>query len=185
MPSIGHVAVGLAGARRLEEGGGRGAAAARALVLTGLATFPDLDLLLPALGAGPVWAHRGALHSLAVAVAAALLGTWLLRAAGRAGALRTFAVACATAASHGLLDCITYGGGGVMLLWPLSTARLLAPWHPLPASPLALGTSSPRGLAVLLLEAVLFSPLVAYALWPRRAPGAAARAREGPQERAT
>ena len=172
MPSLGHVAVGLAGAKAQA----RGRLPLRSVVvLTALATFPDLDVFFPA-AAGPVWAHRGALHSLAAAVVAAAIATLLLDL--RCGRGRTFLIALAAAASHGLLDVITHGGEGVMLLWPFSRASIFSPWHLLPASPLA-EPFSVRGVMLMLAEALLFAPLVVYALWPRRVPV------ERPAERST
>lgn len=165
MPSFGHVAVGLAGGRLA---GGDGARLRAALVFTGLAWFPDLDVLgwFLHVDRASAWAHRGATHSLLAAALAAVLGALLLDR-GR-GFLATFALAFAAAASHGLLDTITRGGSGVMLLWPFSPDRFLAPWHPLPAAPLGPRIFSPRGLTLMAGEAVAFSPFLACALWPRR-----------------
>jgi inner membrane protein len=176
MPSFGHVAVGLAAGRLQARDGPR---LRPTLVLTALATFQDADVLGWWLGAGrhSVWLHRGALHSLAIAAVAAVLGALLLDR-GRSFAA-TLLVCFAAAASHGLLDTITHGGAGVMLLWPFSHARFIAPWHPLPASPIGPRLFSPRGLELMAGEAVLFAPLLVYALWPRRG------AIEGAVERST
>jgi inner membrane protein len=167
MPSIGHVIVGLAAGRRYARPEASRLAPTAALVA--LATFPDLDFLWRRLGAvaGGPWAHRGALHSLPVALAAALLAAWGLGGLGRSRR----ALACwgfAVAASHGLLDTLTWGGAGVMLLWPLSSARWLAPVGLVAAAPMGLRLASGAGLAVVCRELLLFSPLLAYALWPRR-----------------
>jgi membrane-bound metal-dependent hydrolase YbcI (DUF457 family) len=166
MPTIGHVAVGLAGARVHSGDRPRWRSA---LVLTALASFPDLDVLFP----GPAthwseaWTHRGALHSLLAALAAAVLGSLLL--GGPGGRRRAFLVSLAVAASHGLLDTLAPGGLGVMLLWPLSRARFLFPWPLLPPSPFsALPLFSPGFMALLLHEALVFAPLAVYALWPER-----------------
>ncbi len=166
MASFGHVAVGLA-AGRFQAG--EGSRLRPTLVLTALAMLPDIDGVTSWVGAErhSVWLHRGALHSLAVAVAAAVIGTLLLQR--RRGAAAAFLVCLVAAASHGLLDTVTHGGSGVMLLWPFSQVRFLAPWHPLPASPMGLRIFSARGLELVAREAVAFSPLLLYALWPRRA----------------
>lgn len=140
------------------------------MVLTALATFPDLDLLLPGTGTGlgSPWAHRGASHSLTAALAAALLAVWILDV--RRGRARTFAVAFLTAASHGLLDTMTRGGEGVMLLWPLRDTRYVALLRPLPASAFGVVPFEwPRAIALLVEEALFFAPVVVYAIWPRRA----------------
>lgn len=166
MPSLGHVAVGLA-AGRLHAGPDR-PRLAPTLAFTALSMFPDLDVLARAFGAGrgSPWLHRGALHSLLVAAAGGIAVALLSGGLGRPRA-RTAAAAALVAASHGLLDTFTRGGAGIMLLWPLSAERFLAPWRPLPAAPMGLSLLSPRGLDVLLLEALWFAPLLAYALWPR------------------
>jgi inner membrane protein len=70
--------------------------------------------------------------------------------------------------SHGMLDALTDGGLGAALLWPFDENRYFAPWTPIPVSPIGLRVLSPYGLSVALYELVLFSPLLAYALWPRR-----------------
>ena len=67
-----------------------------------------------------------------------------------------------------LLDSLTDGGLGAALLWPLSTARFFAPWTPIPVAPIGGGMLSARGLYVALTEVALFSPLLVYAVWPRR-----------------
>lgn len=182
MPSIGHVAVGLA-AGRLQAGDGP--RVRTTLVMTALATFPDLDVLgwFAGVGHHSAWAHRGALHSLLVAALAAAVASPLL--ARPRGAWPGFLLGFAAAASHGLLDTVTHGGSGVMLLWPFTPARFLAPWHPLPAAPIGLAVLS-RGLALMAAEAMVFSPFLVYALWPRRSPRAASRsAHAGTLERST
>jgi inner membrane protein len=162
---MGHVAVGLAGAR-LQDG--RHLRLRSTIVLIVLATFPDLDLLSPLFGAGPqsVWVHRGASHSLTVALAAAVVGFQFLDR--RRGGARTFLVALSAAASHPLLDMLTQGSAGVMLLWPLSRSRYLSPISLLPASPLGPWLFAPHGVTLAVEEALLFAPLVVYACWPRR-----------------
>jgi inner membrane protein len=162
VPTVGHLAVGLAGWRLH----GRVHQPVRpALVYTALATFQDLDLFLPhAWGGG--WVHRGALHSPAVALVAAAIGLLLLWDHGDRA--KIFLLAFATAASHGLLDTLTRGGVGVMLLWPLSLARFESPWEPLPPSPFSTRHGSPRFLLRLAYEALFFAPLFLWALWPRR-----------------
>ena len=79
--------------------------------------------------------HRGAAHSLAFA---ALLG---LVASALAAPLRTsrksaFLFVFAAAASHGLLDMLTYGGLGIALAWPVSDRRFSFPVQVIEACPL-------------------------------------------------
>lgn len=167
VPSVGHLVVGLAAARAYAPDARARPAATAAFVA--LSMFPDLDVAARALGApaGSAWLHRGALHSLAVASAAGVAVALVAGGLGRSR--RAMAVAGAlVAATHGLLDTLTGGGAGVMLLWPASTARLAA-WHLVPASPIGLRLASARGVAVAVRELVLLAPLVLYALWPLRA----------------
>ncbi|MCI0569494.1 MAG: metal-dependent hydrolase [Myxococcaceae bacterium] len=171
MASIGHIAVGMAAARGLLPAGVQrrrlvGAMAALSL----LSLLPDADVVAFALGIpyGAPWGHRGASHSLAVAV---LVGTAAAIAAPRVGLARARAglVVLGVVASHGLLDALTDGGLGAALLWPFSHARLFAPVRPLPVAPIGSGMLSPRGLFVVAVELFAFLPLWLYALWPRRA----------------
>lgn len=168
MPSLGHVAVGLAAGRL--HAGAAGPRLAATVLFTALATFPDADVLARPLGAttGSAWLHRGALHSFALAAAAAALALLLAGGLGRSR-LRLLATAFLVAASHGLLDALTTGGAGVMFLWPAGLERFLAPWSLVPAAPMGLRLVSSRGAEVLLRELILSAPLLLYALWPRRA----------------
>jgi inner membrane protein len=43
-----------------------------------------------------------------------------------------------------------------------------APFRPIPVAPIGLGILSERGLHCMAVEALMFSPLFLYALWPRR-----------------
>jgi len=165
MPALGHLAVGLAVGRLAVP---RGRPAGRAMALHAcLALLPDLDAAGAVLGHpfAPPFGHRGATHSLLVAAAAALLVAALSRDRRRA-----FGFAFLAAASHGLLDMCTHGGRGVALLWPFLEGRVRFPLAPLPSTPVGLRLFlSAGGLLALAREAVIFSPLLAYALWPRRA----------------
>src|SRR5512138_1169777 len=169
VPSVGHVVVGLAAARAYAPDARLRPAATAAFLA--LSLFPDLDVAARWLGApaGSAWVHRGALHSLAIAAVAGLAAA--LASGGLGRSRRAMAVAGAlVAASHGLLDTLTGGGAGVMLLWPESAARLAA-WRLVPAAPMGLRLLSGRGAAVAARELLLFAPLVVYALWPSRRPG--------------
>jgi inner membrane protein len=100
--------------------------------------LPDADVLALRLGipyAHP-FGHRGATHSLAFALAAALVASALH---ARLGSTRraAFAFVLAAAASHPLLDAFTDGGLGVALLWPFSDLRFFAPITPIHVSPIA------------------------------------------------
>ncbi len=164
MASLGHVAVGMAAGRAWAGGRARRVM----LAMSVLSLLPDADVVGMALGVpyGAPWGHRGATHSIAMAAA---LGVGFALAAGARGrrAIGLALVAFAVAASHGLLDAMTDGGKGVALLWPVTPRRFFLPWRPIPVAPIGVGLVSAEGLEVLLWEAVVFLPLLAYALWPR------------------
>ena len=145
-----------------------------------LALAPDADVIGFLLGVpyGADWGHRGATHSLAIALAAG----GIVAALSPARSWRVAAVVAAVVGSHGLLDALTDGGLGAALFWPFDDSRYFAPWTPVPVSPIGLRVLSPYGLSVALHELVLFSPLFAYALWPRRRPRAGARVDATPIE---
>lgn len=165
MASLGHVAVGVAAGRLYS-----GRADWRSMVgFSALSLAPDLDVIAFALGipyAHP-FGHRGASHAIGVAVVLGL--TCALWPRERRQRIRAAAIGIAVAASHGLLDAMTTGGLGIALLWPFTDARYFLPWRPIPVAPIGAGMFSLRGLYVLGVEALLFSPLIALGLWPRRA----------------
>ena len=174
MASLGHVAVGMALGRRYA--GERPARLGWAFAgMSALALLPDADVVAFRLGipyAAP-WGHRGASHSLVFAALLAVGLALAVRAGGGRGA-RAGLFAFLALGSHGLLDTLTDGGLGAALLWPFSDVRLFSPVRPLPVAPIARGMLSTRGAYVLAVEALLFLPAFAYALWPRRRKGAPA-----------
>jgi inner membrane protein len=170
MASFGHVAVGLL-TGRLHGGGDRSERRSRwgALALfTILSALPDIDVLLVAFGAsetGP-FGHRGALHSLTMALAA---GVFCALAARRWHwpVLRTALAGAAAVASHTLLDLLGAGGKNLALFWPLTSARFHSPWRLLPDAPRGLKLLSGSGLLELVTEFALFLPITIFALWPQ------------------
>lgn len=103
-----------------------------------LPSLPDLDVIGYRYGVphGILTVHRGASHSLLLA---AVVGMVVGYAFFRRLSARWWtygAFFSLITASHGLLDTITSGGGGVALLWPFSEQRFLAPWRPLVVSPI-------------------------------------------------
>jgi inner membrane protein len=107
-----------------------------------LAVAPDLDTLaMRAFGIpyGTFFSHRGFFHSpfflvlLAGSLAAMLAGRRSPRAAVWLGLLWA---GCAI--THPLLDALTDGGSGVMLLFPFSEDRWFFPWRPIHVSPLSI-----------------------------------------------
>jgi inner membrane protein len=113
------------------------------LVSSGLlAVSPDLDTYLMRAFDLPYqgfFGHRGFFHSPfflmllcgALAALAARGHAWQTKA--RLGALWT---ACAV--THPLLDALTDGGSGVMLLFPFSSGRFFFSWRPIHVSPLGI-----------------------------------------------
>lgn len=168
MASIGHVIVGIAGARLLATP--RTSLRERLALSMGLSVLsllPDADVIafwLRIPYAAP-WGHRGASHSLLLALLlGSLCGVWLGRWQGRV--LRPLIVCSTVACSHGLLDALTDGGLGVALLWPWDHKRIFFPLRPLPVAPIGLRLISQRGLWVLLRETLYFLPLLLWGLWP-------------------
>lgn len=164
MPSVGHVAVGLAAARLTDTPRGL-ARWAWALLLVSLSLLPDLDVIAFRLGIpyGAPFGHRGAIHSVAFAL---LVGASALIL--KLSPIRVAVVSALVVASHGLLDTLTDGGKGIALLWPFSNQRYFAPWRPIPVAPIGSRLFSPAGLRLMAHEAILFFPLFLIAVWPRR-----------------
>src|SRR5436189_586055 len=112
MASIGHIAVGMAAARvygpAVDDAPPRWSSMAW---WSALSLLPDADVIGFALGVqyGDPWGHRGATHSLVLALAAGtaigLAARWKNRPA-----LRTGLMATAVLVSHSLLDTMTDGG---------------------------------------------------------------------------
>jgi len=168
MSVLGHVAVGYAIAR-----GAMGmrpiSSRIRPLVtvaLIGVAVLPDLDVVgEELLGMAE---HRGALHS--IGAAALVAGIAFVVAWWRAQPARWWAAAFfGSMASHGILDLFS-PGPGVRILWPLTDARFEAPIRFLPTPPAGPDLLSPNGLVLLIAEALVFAPLVAWAWWRWRSP---------------
>jgi inner membrane protein len=163
MATVGHVAVGLASARGFHDG--KLPRWPVAVLWSGLALLPDADVVGFSLGVqySDPWGHRGASHSLMLAIAVGLtIGAAARAVNGRAA--RTAFFATVALASHGLLDTLTDGGLGCALLWPFDLTRYFAPWRPIPVAPIGLGMISPYGAMVVLVESILFAPLIIYAL---------------------
>lgn len=167
MPSIGHVAIGLAGAR-LRKPPERMHPWLWAALLVAASCAPDIDILAFRFGIpyGAPFGHRGALHSLAVAGLCALgLGgaAWFMKIRP----LQVIGMTGLLMASHGILDAFTDGGRGIPLLWPFTHERYFAPWRPIPVAPLGWRLFSADGIALMLRESLLFLPAFVVGLWPR------------------
>ena len=128
---------------------------------------PDADTVGFALGIPYAHAlgHRGASHSLVMAAVGSVALALLLRGTLPFG--RTALFAFLALGSHSALDAFTDGGLGAALFWPFTSERYVAPVQPIPVAPIGAGMLSARGAYVLLFELAMFSPLIAYGLWPR------------------
>jgi len=138
-------------------------------LLTAIAIAPDLDLaVLPALGVPEslTLGHRGATHSLLVALAVTLIVT-LLAMVARLPTRRVAAGAFLAIGSHALLDSLT-PGPGVAWLWPLTTMRF--PTFPILPQPPLSDFFSAYWTIMLFAEILVFSPFLAYAILARPNP---------------
>ncbi len=182
MASFGHVAVGLltgrlhGGANGKGEGSpaGNGAQRRRSsswkalLLFTALALLPDADLLLVSLGACDTGAcgHRGASHSLPVAIAIGFMAGLVARRL-KWPVWRTMVATTIAVSSHALLDLIGAGGRGLPLLWPFSEARFTSPIRIFPDAPRGMALLSVPGVINVVIEFAVFLPVMVYAVWPR------------------
>lgn len=134
-----------------------------ALAGAALAMLPDADVISFKLGIdyADVWGHRGATHSvmIAVAVAGLIAAVWKEARSWPAFLFLAFAMA-----SHGLLDMATNGGLGVAIAWPFSLAREFWPFTPIRVSPIGANFFSARGLETLKSEFIwVWVPCLALA----------------------
>ena len=168
MATLGHVAVGVVAARWRAARPGAPSLPLSMLGLSALSVLPDADFIAFKVGIpySHPFGHRGMTHSLLFAVLISLVVA-LERRLRRRPVLLDAVLAALVVASHGVLDAMTTGGLGVEFFRPLDTHRYFLPWRFIPVAPLGARMLSPRGLSVLLTEAVLFLPAWVYAFWPR------------------
>ncbi len=86
--------------------------------------LPDLDLIGLRMGIpyGDAFGHRGASHSIFVAVFFGIIAAIFSKQL-HCTKLIAFVIVTVAGASHAVLDMLTNGGGGVALLWPLTEQR--------------------------------------------------------------
>lgn len=132
------------------------------LVGAGVANMADLDFFLVFIFHSKAW-HRGFSHSITLALAVCLV---LLLWPGARRAREALAYGLAFA-SHGILDYLTTKeGGGVELLWPFSSERLVCGWVGLSEWPSRL---TPVQIAeALVVEFMIFAPLLILVLHLRK-----------------
>ena len=130
---------------------------------------PDLDtwiMLALEIPRGTLFSHRGIFHSpcfltlLALAIAAVV-------ARHRGPTLPLAALWACAAITHPLLDMLTDGGSGVMLLVPFSTERLFFPWRPIRVSPLSIARFFDRAGEILWSELPFCAAAIALGLCAR------------------
>lgn len=120
------------------------------------AVAPDLDTwLMFGLGIprGSIFSHRGFFHAPFFLISAATVLAALV--AGKYGdrAVTWLALMWAVSAvTHPLLDMLTNGGSGIMLLFPISTRRFFFPWRPIRVSPLTIARFFDRAGPILWSE---------------------------------
>ena len=107
-----------------------------------VAVAPDFDTLAMDLFGIPYnsfFGHRGFFHSpFFLLCSSAILAMIAARCQPWRVSARLAAMWGGCAITHPLLDAMTDGGLGVMLLFPISTARLFLPWRPIHVSPLSI-----------------------------------------------
>lgn len=137
-------------------------------MFAGLALLPDADVMLVALGTCDAGAcgHRGASHSLPLALAIGLIAGYVAHRL-RWPVVRTMLATTFAVASHAVLDVLGAGGRGLPLFWPFSSARFVSPIRIFPDAPRGLALLSRPGAIDLAIEFAVFLPLMIYALWPR------------------
>lgn len=156
---------------------------ARIAVLFSLvvANLPDIDFLPGALANEPTLYHRGIAHTFPAAIFVALIVAGVLTRFGPRFR-EIFLLGFLVYASHLLADTVNFGGGnaGIKLLWPFSNASyaLLTPWAGMRDSPLVFHRGRDSAgfaesflsfafLRALVLQALIFSPLLIPARWIR------------------
>jgi inner membrane protein len=154
--AITHFIVGAAlSAPALDSRAIRGALPGWAIPVTSglIAVAPDLDTFaMRALGIpfGGFWGHRGFFHSPFFLI---LLSAALARLAAGRDWVWLAVLWAGFAITHPLLDMLTDGGSGVMLLFPFTTERLFFPWRPIHVSPLEISRFFSRAGYILASEA--------------------------------
>jgi inner membrane protein len=168
MATVGHLVAGLVAARlRPPPVGPSASGVGWPCALVALSFLPDADVIAFVLGipyAAPL-GHRGAAHSLAFAAGCAAL---LALVVPRLRRLDLGVLLFGVVASHGVLDAFTDGGLGIAFLWPFSNERFFAPWRPIPVAPIGARLFSAWGLQVVMVELLIFLPLLPLAFWPRQ-----------------
>ena len=114
---------------------------------------------------GSFFGHRGFFHSpFFLILFTAVLAAIVARRQPRRVVLWLTLLWAGAAITHPLLDMLTDGGAGVMLLFPFSDARLFFPWRPIHVSPLDIASFFSQAGYILLSELPFCAAAVAIGL---------------------
>ncbi len=131
------------------------------------AVAPDLDAIGYWMGVpyDSEFGHRGVSHSLFFAALLASVGLLAFRGE-TAPRGRTWLFLFLATASHGVLDALTTGGGGVAFFAPFDHERYRFPWRPIVVSPMSIRRFfTERGARVLASELLwIWIPATAFAV---------------------
>ena len=120
------------------------------------AVIPDLDGVGFWLGVPyeSIFGHRGFTHSVVFAALFATAGLLAFRGERYADIrARVWIYLFLATASHGMLDAVTSGGGGIAFFAPVVNDRYFFPWRPIIVSPMSIRRFfTARGLAIIASE---------------------------------
>jgi len=121
------------------------------------AVIPDLDVIGYYLGVpyGSVFGHRGITHSVFFAALLATAALGLAREEQPRERRRAWMFFFLATCSHGVLDAITTGGGGIAFFAPFDNNRYALPWELIEVSPMSIRRFfTARGMRVIASEFV-------------------------------
>jgi inner membrane protein len=97
------------------------------IIAIGVSLVPDIDSVAGILMGDFGKYHNNATHSLLVGVLVAFVLAIFIRLIMKSGFWLWFAAGFVGYSLHVVMDYFTFGGRGVMLLWPISSTRYEAP----------------------------------------------------------
>jgi inner membrane protein len=132
------------------------------------AVIPDLDAIGYYLGVpyGGVFGHRGITHSLFFAALLATVALSFFRGVQARERWPMWLFFFLATTSHGVLDAMTTGGGGIAFFAPFENGRYFLPWRVIEVSPLSVRRFfTARGARVLVSEiGWVWTPAAIFAL---------------------
>jgi len=132
------------------------------------AVFPDVDVIGYHLGIpyGSVLGHRGITHSILFAALMAGAAVMFLPRASSGERRRMWMFFWLAGCSHGVLDAMTRGGGGIAFFAPVDNTRYSLPWKVIEVSPLSVSRFfTARGVEIMESEALwVWIPATVFAL---------------------